>query len=85
MHLAHEAMYLRTPATGIVGTTQENFTYDALGRMLSAVDDDARVVMTYDSVGHMLTDKQGYNVTGSELRRTVTGTYSDAGTLTALA
>ena len=80
-------MYLRTvtQATGVVGTTQENFSYDALGRMLSAVDDDARVVMTYDSVGHMLTDKQGYNVTGSELWKTVTGTYSDAGALTALA
>ena len=70
---AIEFLASASPPTGIGGTTQENSSCDAL------------VAVTYDSVAHMLTDKQGYNVTGSELWKTVTGTYSDAGTLTALA
>ena len=73
-----------TKATGVVGTAQENYGHDGLGRMLTATDDDAKVVMTYDSVDNLLADKQGYNVTGSELWKTVSATYTDAGSLSAL-
>ena len=46
--------------TGVLGTTAESYTYDALNRMLTAVDDDYQVEFTYDSVGNQLSDKQGY-------------------------
>ena len=36
--------------SGVVGTTAEAFTYDALDRLLTAVDDDFQVEHTFDSV-----------------------------------
>ena len=50
----------------MLGTTAESYTYDALDRMLTAVDDDYQVEFQYDSVGNLLTDKQGYTPQGQE-------------------
>ena len=70
--------------TGVGGTTLETFTYDALNRLLTAIDDDYQVHMTWDSVGNLLKEKQGYAVSGSEKWKTVTAGFTDAGSLSSL-
>ena len=70
--------------TGVGGTTLETFTYDALNRLLTAIDDDYQVHMTWDSVGNLLKEKQGYSVSGSEKWKTVTAGFTDAGSLSSL-
>ena len=69
----------------MLGTTSESFSYDALGRMLTAVNDDYQVELPCDSVGNLLQDKQGYNVLGSEQWKTVSTTYTDAGSMSSIA
>ncbi len=71
-------------ATGVLGTTSETYSYDALNRMLTAKDNDYEVQFTYDSVGNELKETQGYTVTGQEKWRTVTSTYTDAGSRSAI-
>ena len=71
-------------ATGVLGTTSEVYTYDALNRMTKAWDTDYEVQFTYDSVGNELKETQGYTVTGQEKWRTVTSTYTDAGSRSAI-
>lgn len=39
-------------------TTFETYAYDGLDRLRSAVDDDSTVVLSYDSLGHIITDNQ---------------------------
>ena len=46
--------------------THAQFSYDGLDRTLTAVDDDYQVEMTWDSVGNLLKDRQGYNSQGQE-------------------
>ncbi len=67
-----------TRGTGVLGSTFEQFTYDALGRMLTAVDDDFQDDLTWDSVGNLLKERQGYNAQGQEKWKSVTTTWSDA-------
>ncbi len=67
-----------TRGTGVLGSTFEQFTYDALGRALTAVDDDFQVELTWDSVGNLLKERQGYNAQGQEKWKSVTTSWSDA-------
>ncbi len=73
-----------TRGTGVLGSTYEQFSYDGLDRMLTAVDDDYQVEMTWDSVGNLLKDRQGYNAQGQEQWMSVRTGYDDAGATTAL-
>ncbi len=70
-----------TRGTGVLGSTFEQFSYDALGRALTAVDDDFQVELTWDSVGNLLKERQGYNVQGQEKWKSVATTWSDAGSV----
>ncbi len=70
--------------TGVLGTSAESYTYDALGRVLTAVDDDYQVEFTWDSVGNTLTEKQGYTAIGQEKWKTVTAAFTDAGSLSGI-
>jgi RHS repeat-associated protein len=45
-------------ATGVYGTTFENFGYDGLGQMTSAQNDDSTVSFSYDSFGNVLKETQ---------------------------
>ena len=74
-----------TKGTGVLGSTYESFTYDALSRMLTAKNDAYQVVMAYDSVGNLLSDQQGYNVLGGEQWKTVSSSYTDAGATASIA
>jgi len=67
--------------TNVIGTTAESFTYDAVGRLIRAADDDSVVDFTYDSLGNVLTDKQG--PTPAQLL-TVQGGYDVEGNPTSL-
>ncbi len=49
--------------------------------MLTAADDDFQVELTWDSMGNVLKDRQGYNAQGQEKWKAVTTTWSDAGSV----
>lgn len=68
-------------ASGVVGTTAETLVYDAVGRLIQATDNDSMVEFTYDSLGNVLTEKQGPS---SSQLQTVTRTYDKELTLTSL-
>ncbi|MCC7170200.1 MAG: RHS repeat protein [Planctomycetes bacterium] len=59
--------------TGVLGTTTETFTYDGLGRIKSAVDNDSAVNRVYDSLSRLVRD----DING----RQVTSTYDGVGNL----
>ena len=65
--------------SGVQGTTAETFTYDALDRVVTAVDDDYRVESVHDSVGNLTQQRQGYNVSGQEKWKTLTFATDDGG------
>ncbi len=54
-----------TKGTGVQGDTDESWTYDALGRLTQAADNDSIVNFTYDSLSRVLTEEQGSNPLGS--------------------
>jgi RHS repeat-associated protein len=56
-----------------------------MGRMLTAVDDDFQVELSWDSVGNLLQDRQGYTAVGSERWQAVNTAYTDAGSMSAIA
>lgn len=62
--------------TGVGGVTSEQFTYDALGRLVQAKNDDSIVEFTYDSLSRPLTEKQGDNPFGASAK-TTTYTWDD--------
>ena len=71
-------------ATGFIDTTAETRTYDALGRMLTNVDDDYKVTYTYGSRGLESTvyeEKQEYAV-GTAYQKVVTTKHDAAGNRT---
>ena len=68
-----------TRGTGVLGTTAESYSYDALDRILTAVDDDYQVELTWDSVSNLLQDRQGYTVQGQEKWKAVQVASTDAG------
>ncbi len=70
-----------TLATGFGGDTDEDFAYDALGRLTQASDDDSIVQFTYDSLGRVLTEIQGSNPLGAT-GKTVTYTVDAEGNQT---
>ncbi|MCG3135660.1 MAG: hypothetical protein HMLKMBBP_03385 [Planctomycetes bacterium] len=70
-----------TLASGVGGDTDEDFQYDALGRLTEAKDNDSIVQYTYDSLSRVLTEVQGSNPLGST-GKTVTYTYDDDGNRT---
>ncbi|MCA9316687.1 MAG: hypothetical protein KDB73_14475 [Planctomycetes bacterium] len=70
--------------TGVGGVTSESFGRDALGRIISAVNNDYKVLLDWDSVGNLLSDQQGYNILGSEQWKTASATWSIAGAMTGL-
>lgn len=45
------------PGSGVIGTTAESFSYDGLGRIRSATDDDSTVYRSYDSLSRMVKDE----------------------------
>jgi YD repeat-containing protein len=52
-----------TRGTGVLGTTSETFTYDGLGRMTQASDNDYKVEFTYGVIGlssQVYEEKQSY-------------------------
>ncbi len=73
-----------TLGTGVGGDDTEDFAYDALNRLTEAKDDDSIVQYTYDSLGRVLTEKQGPNPLGTA-GMTVTFTYDDGGNATKIA
>jgi RHS repeat-associated protein len=48
-----------TPATGVLGPTSETYTWDALGRLVGATDNDSTVSRAFDSLGRMLSETAG--------------------------
>lgn len=54
-----------TKGTGVQGDTDEGWSYDALGRLTQAADNDSIVNFTYDSLSRVLTEEQGSNPLGS--------------------
>ncbi len=71
-------------ASGVLGDSSEVYTYDALNRVTKAWDSDYQVVFTRDSMGNLLSEKQGYSVAGQEKWKTVTSSYTDAGSRSVL-
>jgi RHS repeat-associated protein len=67
-----------TKGTGVQGDTDESWTYDALGRLTQAADNDSIVNLTYDSLSRELTEEQGSNPLGST-GKTVTYTWNAEG------
>jgi len=70
--------------SGVQGTTVEAYGYDALSRTLIAADDDYQVELTWDSVGNLLQEKQGYATSGQEKWKTIGTALDDAGATTRL-
>lgn len=70
--------------TGVLGTTAESYTYDALDRLLTAVDDDYQVQKTWDSVGNLVRDRQGYNISGNERWKDVDTAWDADGNQTSI-
>jgi RHS repeat-associated protein len=54
-----------TRATGVLGTTAEAYTYDALARPLTAVDDDSTILYAYDTLGRPVSETEGPNPIGA--------------------
>ncbi len=70
-----------TRGTGFLGTTSETLTYDALGRMTKAEDNDTKVEFTYGAIGfssQVYEDKQSY-VGSTAYTKTVKKTYDAVG------
>jgi RHS repeat-associated protein len=77
---------------GATGTGFESYTYDGLGRMLSAVDDDSEVFRVYDSLSRLTTETTrvaGWTgsssiraATSASPARTVAYQYNRAGEVT---
>lgn len=70
-----------TPAAGVLGTTAESFSYDALGRITSATDDDTVAQIGRNSLGWLVSDVGGPNPLGGN-GRTVSFCYNLAGATT---
>jgi YD repeat-containing protein len=77
-----------TPASGVIGTTFENFGYDGLSRIVGAEDDDSILTFAYDSLSRLISETLNgqtkttvYDGAGNQLQcvypggRTVTRTY----------
>ena len=70
-----------TRGTGVLGTTSETFTYDGLGRMTKAENNDYKVELTYGVIGlssQVYEEKQSY-VGGTAYTKTVTRTWDATG------
>lgn len=67
-------------AAGVLGTTNETYKYDGLGRMVSAQDDDSLVTRGYDSLSHR-TREAAQILPGGPLR-TTTSAYDGVGNQT---
>ena len=65
--------------TGVLGPTQELYTYDALDRLTLASDDDYQFSRVFDSVGNLLSESQGYTATGQEKWKTVSTGWNSVG------
>ena len=70
-----------TKATGFIDTTSESWTYDGLGRMTKAQDNDYKVEFTYAVQGFqsMVYEEKQSIIGGSALTKTVTKTYDIMG------
>jgi RHS repeat-associated protein len=73
-----------TRGSGVVGTTAESYTYDALDRNTEAQDDDVTVDLTYDTLSQKLTEVSGPNPMGSS-GKTTSYTYDNCGMVTGIA
>ena len=70
-----------TRGTGVLGTTSETFSYDGLGRLTEASDNDYKVEFTYGVIGlssQVYEEKQSY-VGGTAYLKTVTRTWDAMG------
>jgi RHS repeat-associated protein len=67
-----------TRGTDVVGTTLESFSYDGLGRLTEAKDNDSTVRRSYDTLSRLLSEVQGPNPIGTS-GRTITYTYNGDG------
>ncbi|MFM8387602.1 MAG: RHS repeat-associated core domain-containing protein [Planctomycetia bacterium] len=73
-----------TRASGVLDTTAETFTYDAMDRLLTAEDDDYEVEFAYGVLGlgsNVYQEKQQY-ATGTAYLKTVTKKYDAVGNKT---
>ncbi len=58
-------LYQRTITGNIPGTTLEDFTYDGLGRLRTAVNDFAKITREYDSRSNVVRELQNVNAASS--------------------
>lgn len=70
-----------TRATGVEGTTNEEFAYDANGRLTSAKDDDSVVTLKWDSFGRIHEESIGWG-NPATVTRTVKRDYDLTGNVT---
>ena len=73
-----------TRGSGVLGTEDETWYYDALDRVTECKDDDVTVQMTWDSLGRKKTETSGLNPIASS-GKTTSYTYDDAGNATTIA
>ena len=73
-----------TRGTGILGTTSETYTYDALGRPLTAADNDSKVTRDYAEfgLGSRVHSETQENVGTTAYGRTIEYGYDAAGNVT---
>lgn len=76
-------------ADGQTGITSESYTYDSLGRLLSAIDNDTEVLREYDGLSRLKAEKtkvaqwaSGAWSFSSSAQRTVSYDYDAAGNVT---
>jgi RHS repeat-associated protein len=67
--------------TGVGGTQDEDYTYDALDRLTEGQDDDVTVQITWDSLSRKKTEKSGPNPISS-YGKTTSYTYDEGGNTT---
>jgi RHS repeat-associated protein len=70
------------PAPGVLGTTNESYSYDGLSRLVRAANDDSVVSNRFDSLSHLTRETQQVLPGGAV--NTVTMTYDGVGNQTSI-
>jgi YD repeat-containing protein len=65
-------------APGVLGPTEEAYSYDGLGRLTQGTNDNSTVQRTYDTFSRLLSETQGPNPLGQN-GKTISYTYDDGG------
>lgn len=67
-----------TRATGVLGPTSENYSYDGLGRLTEAKNSNSTVQFSYDTLSRLVSETQGPNPIGQN-GKTISYTHFDDG------